>query len=33
MIKVACIIDDVEVPGKLIKKQKVITQPELEKVS
>ena len=33
MIKVACLIDDVEVPGKLVKKQKVITQPELDKVS
>jgi hypothetical protein len=33
MIKVACLIDDVEVPGKLAKKQKVVTQPELEKVS
>ena len=33
MIKIACLIDDLTIPGQLVKKQKVITKPELEKVS
>jgi hypothetical protein len=32
MILIASQIDDLEVPGKLIKKQKVVTRPELETV-
>jgi hypothetical protein len=32
MILIASQIDDLEVPGKLVKKQKVVTRPELETV-
>jgi len=32
MIRVAALIADLDVPGKVIKKQRVVTQPELDTV-